>query len=193
MPTTRSAVTICNTALRLLGAGTITSLNDNTVEGRAALGSYDDTREALLRSHPWNFAMKRASLTSPLSTTPAWEYAYQFQLPPDCLIVRAIDRDTLNFAAWKVEGRVLLCDMSTVNILYTRNVEDAMLMPADFAKALAGLCAIEFAHQLTGLQKAIGIAKDYYSYWFNEAKTNDGQEGTGEPIEDTTLLDERNM
>lgn len=189
----RSAVSVCNIALRLLGAKTITALADNTVEGRAANDTFDDTRQALLRGHPWNFAMKRVKLLSPLATKPAFKYAFQFALPSDVIVVRAIDSDTLNWAAWNVEGPNILCDMSTVGILYTVDYTNIAAMPADFCKALSGALAMEFAHQLTGLTKGIKIAEFYFKYWLNEAKTNDGMEGTTDPIEDTTLFEVRNQ
>ena len=189
----QSAVSICNVALRLLGAKPITALTDNTTEGRAANESYDSTRKALLRSHPWNFAMARTNLDSPLVAAPAWGYAVQFELPANVLIVRALNKDTLNWASWKVESRRLLCDMTTAGILYTTDFEDAAAMPADFGKALSGALALEFAHQLTGLTKGIKLAQAYYDLWLSTAKTNDGMEGTSEPLEDTTLVDERNQ
>ena len=194
----QSAVSICNVGLRLLGAKPITALTDNTVEGKAALESYDSTRRALLRSHPWNFAMVREAWTSPLAAAPAHTYSYQFAIPSTALVMRAVQKDFFNFAEWKVEflptqGRVLLCDSSTANVLYTYDFEDAAAMPADFGKALSGALALEFSQQLTGMVKAIKLAQTYYDYWYREAKANDGQEGTLDPMEDTTLVDVRNQ
>ena len=64
-------VEIANRAITYLGGDTITSLEDDTKEGRACLRLYEQSRDQLLRDHPWNFSIKRAVLaantTAPLS------------------------------------------------------------------------------------------------------------------------------
>lgn len=58
-----SNVEIANSALSKLGAEQITSLSDNTRRAVAANLQFHKIRKNLLRSHPWNFAMKRQYLT----------------------------------------------------------------------------------------------------------------------------------
>lgn len=58
-----NSVEICNNALTLIGTRRITSLSDPSKEARACNDNYDICRKALLRSHPWNFAMTRVELT----------------------------------------------------------------------------------------------------------------------------------
>ena len=55
-------VSICANALRRLGDDPITSLTDDTERARLCNAFYEDARDACLRSHPWNFAITRASL-----------------------------------------------------------------------------------------------------------------------------------
>lgn len=60
----QSAVEVANAALSKLGSNKfITTLADGTVESIACNDRLDVCKRALLRMHPWNFAMKRASLT----------------------------------------------------------------------------------------------------------------------------------
>ena len=54
-----SEVDICNRALSKLGAARITSLTEDSVNARACNAMYESVRDAELRAHPWNFAMKR--------------------------------------------------------------------------------------------------------------------------------------
>jgi len=57
-----NAEAICNSALLKIGASTIVSLSDSSVEAEACNEQYTKLRDELLRSHPWNFAMKRVFL-----------------------------------------------------------------------------------------------------------------------------------
>jgi len=54
-------VSICSNALRRLGDDPITSLTDDTERARLCNAFYQDSRDLVLRSHPWNFAITRAS------------------------------------------------------------------------------------------------------------------------------------
>lgn len=61
MPTP-SDVAICNLALTQLGANTIASLAEGTETARKCNAIYTLIRDAALRAHPWNFAIKRVDL-----------------------------------------------------------------------------------------------------------------------------------
>lgn len=54
---------ICNLALGHLGEAPIDSLEEDTAAGRACALYYEQTRDAVLRSHRWNFAQTRELLT----------------------------------------------------------------------------------------------------------------------------------
>lgn len=59
-------LSICNKALRLLGVAKITqsNLDNNSNEQARILNDiYDSVLDEVLSSHPWNFAIKRATLT----------------------------------------------------------------------------------------------------------------------------------
>lgn len=60
----KSDLNVSNLALGLLGAKKITALNDTTTKEAIACNAHvDDCKQALLRMHPWNFAIKRKKLT----------------------------------------------------------------------------------------------------------------------------------
>lgn len=60
---------ICNLALTHIGARELTDVDtDNSNEGKVLRLWYESTRDDMLRSHPWNFAMKRARLQVTYST-----------------------------------------------------------------------------------------------------------------------------
>lgn len=58
-----NAVEICNNALSIIGARRITALSDPSKEARNCNDQYEICRKAILRLHPWNFALERVELT----------------------------------------------------------------------------------------------------------------------------------
>jgi hypothetical protein len=57
-------------ALRLMGhRAVLTALSDTTTEGLACNGLIDECKKALLRMHPWNFAVKRQTIAKVNSAT----------------------------------------------------------------------------------------------------------------------------
>lgn len=61
-------VSICNMALSRVGHTTITALSDANDAARQCNLHYEPSRDALLRSHPWNFAVKRTRLITQAET-----------------------------------------------------------------------------------------------------------------------------
>lgn len=103
---------------------------------------YAETRDDLLRSHPWNFATKRVKLARS-STAPVFGFDYAYALPADWLrTVSAHDNDEgLGVIEFKEEqqtsARVVVTNAEDVYLRYVARVEDPNLMPADFRKALS--------------------------------------------------------
>ena len=54
-----SVVDICNSALNLLGASTISALTDDTKNARLCNQRYEPIRNRIFRSHSWNCLTKR--------------------------------------------------------------------------------------------------------------------------------------
>lgn len=83
-----TGVSICSNALLMLGAQTINDFADQLNLDRAKLCAnlYPTVRDDMLRSHPWNCAIKRAVL-APDAVAPAFGYTYSFELPADFLRV----------------------------------------------------------------------------------------------------------
>jgi hypothetical protein len=57
-------VDISNLALSLIAGKPIAAIDTSTVQGRAVLKWFGPTRDEVLAAHPWNFASKRARLTT---------------------------------------------------------------------------------------------------------------------------------
>ena len=166
-------VDIINVALRKVGATPITSRSSGTKTANAADDLYDEVRDALLRSHPWNFATKRVKLAR-IVTTPVYEYDYGYALPSDWMrTIQVSDNDqgvssithTMEIVA---SARAVLCNAEDVYLRYVSRVSDPNLMAADFRYALATWLAKDLAvpiassnslHEALAFELKVAIAK----------------------------------
>ena len=182
-----SQVDICNIALSNLGDQKITSMTEANARARACNLRFDDTRDAVLRSHPWNCATSRATLA--VSGTPDWVYDNSFALPTDCLRVLEVDDPD---EEWKIEGRNIVSNGSTIKIRYIAQITDTTLFDSTLIQAIALKLGWEIAEQLTGNLDLKRELWQKYQFAMSEARSNDAMEGTPEKIEaDEWLLARR--
>jgi hypothetical protein len=147
-----SEADICNLALSHLGEAPIVSLDEDSTAGRACLLHYAATRDAVLRSHRWNFAQGRVTL-SQLAAAPAFGWEHQYSLPEDCLRVLEFNDSEAGDVisdAFTIEGRILLADDDTAEVVYLKRVEDVGLFDALFVQALALALAIALSEKIRG-------------------------------------------
>ena len=181
-----SVVDLCNRALDLLGAANITALTENSKEARLCNGNFDDVRDAVLRSHPWNVAITRKNLAAD-STTPAFGFSFQFTLPTDpfCLRVLSFWNSNVNneVAAYdsnvmfKIEGRKILSNEDTCNIIYIGRVTDTEQYDSLLNKAISARLAAEIAYNITGSNSVASNMLTIYEARLKEAKGVDSMEG----------------
>jgi len=198
-----STTDIANRALQMLGANTILALTDATREARAADTCYDSCRKAELRSHPWNFAVKRVIL-APDATAPAFGYAYQFTLPSDCLRVPLPRDATLD---WRAEGNKLLTNTlqspwlgatqassstgtgAKLMLAYIADITDTTQYDALFIEVLAARMAVAMCDQITQSNtKKQAIEGDYKALVSEARKVNAMENLPAEPVEDPWFL-----
>lgn len=84
-----SKIDICNQGLVLIGANTIASFTDNTVESKVANQLYETTLRSLLTKARWRFATKQAQLTK-LSTNPLDKWDSAYQIPNDAILIHTV-------------------------------------------------------------------------------------------------------
>lgn len=157
-------IDICNHALARLGEAKIISLTDATKPARTCSLLYKQTRDEVLRAHRWNFAKDRATL-SLLTATPTFGWARAYTLPIDCLRVLSLNGETEEEGEeFDIEGRKLLTDSTTAQIVYIKKVEDSEQFDSLFCGALSVLLAAKMAVSLTGSQsRADDLRKEYES------------------------------
>lgn len=140
-----SVVDICNGALNQLGATTILSLTEDSKNARLCNARYTQVRDGIFRSHPWNCLQVRTSLAKD-ATAPAWGFTAQFTLPADCLrLLYIIDYDS----NYKVEGRKILSNTSTMKILYISRVTDPNQYDELLRETLSAALAADIAYGIT--------------------------------------------
>lgn len=169
-----STVEICNAALIKVGASTVISLEDGAKAAQLCAARWPAVRDATLRAHPWNCAIRRVRL-APLLEPPAFGFARQFQLPADCLRVLDVGEAA---EGHRCEGGRLLTDAEAVQLTYVRRVEDSEAFDPLLAETIAARLAAELAYPLansTTLAEALWRA---YDSRLREARSADAQ-GSG--------------
>jgi hypothetical protein len=172
----------------MLGAEPIVSY-DSDVTNRAKLcrAFYPTTRDATLRAYPWSFAIERKSLSAD-PTAPIFGSEKKFGLPanPWCLRVLGLDDEDID---WRVEGRFLVCDNTTVMIKYIARIENTTLYDSLFVQAFATRMAAILSKPITGSSDV--SLWQLYASMVQEAQTVDGMEGTLPKWESNELVDVR--
>lgn len=164
---------IANSALSKLGSARIISLNDDTREALLLKEQYPKIRDELLRSHPWNFAIKRV-LLAPLTTTPAFGFSKMFQVPVDCLRVLTTDCPP---ESWEREGDKIVSDLDSIGIKYVARIVTPGSFDACFCEVLATLLAADVCFALTQSTSLKDSLDKQAEKKLRTSRSFDGQEG----------------
>ena len=147
-----SVVNMCNSALNLLGASTISALTDDTKNARLCNQRYEPVRNRVFRSHAWNCLHKRVQLAQN-STAPVVEYTYAYALPSDCLRVLKVHNGTTDSIAsnidYKLEGRNIVTNEGTVFIIYIAIDTDPNNYDTYLQESISHQLAADLAYAVT--------------------------------------------
>lgn len=168
---------LCNKALAHLGEAKIADFHENSVVAGKCRLHYEMERDALLRMHRWNFARDRAVLTA-MSTAPIFGWAYQYQLPVDCLRVLELNgREVLaNDDSYEIEGRKLLTDAATASIVYTKRVTDPSEYDVLFCEAFTYKLAAALCKEIENSTSEKGAMLQMFKQAMAEAGWTDAVE-----------------
>jgi hypothetical protein len=178
-----SETDIANEALGRLGISPIMDLSDATKQAQFANRFYAQTRDEVLTSHPWSFAISRATLAQ-LTANPDFEWLYRYQLPTDCLRLLKLNgyevgeiRET-----YVVEGNTVLTDAEQAEIRYIARITDVTLFPPLFIEALAIKLASKLSAPLTGrFDQPTALMQEYDRVTGPKARLVDAFEGQRKP------------
>jgi hypothetical protein len=188
-------VQIYNLALVELGDDRISDPNEDTEAARTMNAHWPIVRDAVLRAHPWNCALKRIALT-PVAATPVWGSAYAYNLPtaPDwCLRPWKINEAVHGRTPWVVRGRQIYTDIAGPLFLeFIARIEDTEQLDATLTATLAARLAASTAQKLTSSRTKAADMKQWYADLLREARTMDAQEGTPEEPDESDFITARN-
>jgi hypothetical protein len=193
-------VSICADALILLGATPISSFNDGTDEANSCDRLYPDVRDMALSMYPWSFSYKKLKLAK-LVTTPASEWAYEYQLPGDRIgNPRAVFETNALYARpvkeWEIQGDKLLTNYQEVYIDYPYQTPE-YAMPQYFVQLLKYMMAWHLAYPITEQETktaywqtlSIGsAAENGRGGYFRQATNIDAQGQPPQVMEDYELV-----
>ena len=147
-----SVVDMCNSALNLLGASTISALTEDSKNARLCNQRFEPIRDRMFRSHPWNCLIKRVQLAKD-SASPVIEFSNQYTLPTDCLRVLKIHNGTTDSVAsaleYKIEGRKIKTNEGTVFLVYVALDTDPNNYDAYVQESISHQLAADLAYAVT--------------------------------------------
>ena len=171
-----SAVDICNSALNMIGASNIISLDEDSKAGRICKQRYTNVRDAVFRSHVWNCLVNRVQLTADVSA-PTFEFQYQYTLPTDPYCLRVIKLEFLD-TVYRIEGRKLLTNESQLKLIYVGRDENVSNYDQLLSGSIAAGMASDLAYPLVGSNTLAQQMFDMYQRKLSEARFVDATEGT---------------
>ena len=175
-----SDVDICNSALNMLGASNIVSLTEDSRAGRLCNQRYEFVRDAVMRAHPWNCLITRASIAAD-AEAPAFEFTYAHTLPvsPYCLrVLRPQDPNTI----FKIEGRKILANATPFAFIYVARVTDPNEYDQLLVETIAARMAADISYALVNSNVLTQTMFALYEQKLSEARFVDATEGTPDNV-----------
>lgn len=174
-----SVVSVCNSALIKIGAARISSITQDTKSAIALNAIFAQIRDEVMAAHPWNFAIKRATL-APTSTEPEYEFDYEYDKPSDMLRILNTYPDDIDY---QEENNKILTSESELLLRYIYRQDDPSTWSPGFAEALAWRLAREVCYNLTGNATMVQVCDEGYKKALAEARFVDGSVGTPQVLE----------
>lgn len=178
-----TAVSICSNALMMLGKAPIADLGDENDRAKYCANLYPPLRDALLRKHFWNCAIKRV-LLSPTGDAPAFDYTNQFQLPSDFLRVYQVGTKKIPVDDFQLENRMILANVTALPLRYVWKNEDENNWDTGLVQAATHAMAAQLAYPLTQSTSLRDSLLQTAAQVLREAKAIDGQENPGDTFGD---------
>jgi len=192
-----SVVEICNSALNMLGGNNIIALTEDSKNARLLNQRYESVRDQVFRSHTWNCLIKRVELAQD-TATPTHEYSKQYTLPSDCLRVLKVgghhngsSSDLDAGQKFKIEGRKLVTDESTIYLIYIAKITDPNEYDTLLIETLAAKLAAELCYAITSSTSLASQLVELYMDKLREARFVDATEGTADNLDSSSFINAR--
>lgn len=185
-----SAIALCSRALIKVGAGTIASFDEGTAETEVAVNLYPSVRDALLSSHPWNFASGQVHLAQ-LAAQPVADFSYAHQLPTDFLRALSAGRPGSGSGlVYRITESRLHSHADEVVLTYVFRPDESAFPPF-FDQVLIARLAAEFCIPLTESTSRAEMLYRLAEDEFRRARLIDAQQDTPPAITHFPLVEVR--
>lgn len=187
-----SETQIFNAVLDRLSEESVLSTADEKAVARWLSRNYALQRDVLLQRHTWNFALARRQIAAD-THKPAFEWAYQYNVPEDALRILPITADGKRNSPpipYIVEGMHIMTNKNPpLNVRYIFRQENPALFTPVFIDLLVQILAANFAYWMTGKASFSKQLMDIASTAFLEATRIDSLEGLPEePYDDEIIM-----
>ncbi|BAQ86266.1 tail tubular protein A [uncultured Mediterranean phage uvMED] len=189
-----SVVDMCNSALNLLGASTISALTDDSKNARLCNQRYTPVRDRVFRSHSWNCLHKRVQLAQN-TTAPVVEYSFAYALPSDCLRVLKIHNGTTDSIQsnmdYKIEGKNIVTNEGTIFLIYIAKITDPNEYDTYLQESISHQLAADLAYAVTNNATLADKYMVRADERLREARFIDATENSLGTIESSEFVDAR--
>lgn len=184
-----SITEIANLALLMLGESAILDIDDVRVKtARVMKTFYPSDRDAVLRSHRWNFAKARIQIAAD-TVAPQFQWTFAHTLPADYIRILGLDSSRISYV---VEDGKLLANETPVRVHYVKRVTDITKFDSLFVAVLAARLAADTCIPIKGSDEMFKTFWQAYMGKLVEARGVNAQElGSNQTIEAETWLDSR--
>jgi hypothetical protein len=168
-------VSICSSALTLLGEGVITSFTDGN-KGPIAAVLYTDAKNTALSAHPWKFTIKQKQLTR-LVAAPTVRFDYKYTLPTDGIgngviaLYQTVGSVNSDLKEYVIQGGEVLTNADIVYAEYQADVHESD-WPPHFITFMKHVMATEMAFPVT---RKLDVQK----YWYDRTYGTPQDNGAG--------------
>ena len=186
---TSSKVAICAAALVELGDDPIASFDEANDRTRLAVTLYDQKRDMILRSHPWNCCKKKIIL-APLADAPAFDWGAAFLLPDDCLRVLGVGQSGQS-DDYEIVGRQIHMDATACYLTYIFRNEDESKWDSLLIAAMTAVMKAVCAYAITKSTTKAASDDELMRVALRVARSIDGQEEPPQTLGDSPILSAR--
>lgn len=184
-------ITIANNALALLGDDPISDFSEGTTRSALVRDMYENVRDSVLRMLFWNCAIKRINM-SPETSSPAFGFTYQYQLPADWVRTKSISamRDVFDY---RIEGRKILTDLESIQLTYVYRNDDPSTYDAGLIDVLTFSLAAALAYPITKSTTQAQYMEQKAGAALRSAKSSDAQDDVQRDWFDESLISNRGI
>lgn len=168
-------LTIWNRALHYAGELRVSSLTEESVNGRLLRDVYEEDKKAVLEMHSWKFARTLVELAE-LGTAPAFGYTKAFQLPSDFIRIvyfNNIDPQYREKKYFEINGQEIHTSQDSAKITYIKDVVSPGSFTPAFVDALARHLCRTICYTRTKSQPFLDRADALFDKALAKAKRSD--------------------